>query len=127
MSPDYWGRLLVELADPLEGLLSKNSPMASLNRTTFEFGATKTHPRPIILCCTRARRTNFEHPAPEGSLFCGTEIILLVHYAFAGKAGEFLPPASVALNQWLMALNVLASHSSLFLVTLGLRGWEGFL
>lgn len=128
MSPDYWGKLLVELADPLEGLLSKNLPMASLNHTTFEFGATKTHPHPIILCCTRARRTNCQQPAPEGIFFFyGTEIILLAHYAFTGKAGEFLPPASVALNQWLVALNTLASHPSLFLVTLGLHGWEGFL
>ena len=69
MSPDYWGKLLVELADPLEGLLSKNLPMASLNHTTFEFGATKTHPHPIILCCTRARRTNCQQPAPEGIFF----------------------------------------------------------
>ena len=101
--------------------------MASLNRTTFEFGATKAHPHPIILCCTRARTTNFQQPVPEGIFFCGTEIIVLAHYAFAGKTGEFLPPASAVLNQWLMALNVLASHPSLFLVTLGLHGWEGFL
>ena len=61
------------------------------------------------------------------AFFCSTEIILLAHYAFAGNAGEFLPPAFVALNQWLVALRILASHSSLFLVTLGLHGGEGFL
>ena len=61
------------------------------------------------------------------AFFCRTEIILLAHYAFAGNAGEFSPPASVALNQWLVALNILASHSSLFLVMLGPHGWEGFL